>query len=80
MGGYDETAAQFAENVRDFATGGLINLIGGCCGTTPAHIKAVADIVSFWILFVLCLVSLFPIFSLRHGNSIQHQMMVAQGW
>lgn len=45
MGGYDETPAQFADNVRDFATGGLINIIGGCCGTTPDHINAVYQIV-----------------------------------
>eukprot|EP00271_Cylindrocystis_brebissonii_P011914 TRINITY_DN29938_c0_g1_i1.p1 TRINITY_DN29938_c0_g1~~TRINITY_DN29938_c0_g1_i1.p1 ORF type:complete len:1454 (-),score=303.88 TRINITY_DN29938_c0_g1_i1:1055-5416(-) len=46
MGGYDETPAQFAENVRDFATGGIVNIIGGCCGTTPDHIAAVAKMVS----------------------------------
>lgn len=46
MGGYDETGPQFAENVRDFLTGGLVNIIGGCCGTTPEHINAVAEIVS----------------------------------
>ncbi|CAI7863122.1 unnamed protein product, partial [Closterium sp. NIES-54] len=46
FGGYDETPAQFAENVRDFATGGLVNVLGGCCGTTPDHINAVSKIVS----------------------------------
>ena len=46
FGGYDETAEQFAENVRDFLTGGLVNVIGGCCGTTPDHIREVAKIVS----------------------------------
>eukprot|EP00245_Coleochaete_scutata_P006803 TRINITY_DN21589_c0_g1_i1.p1 TRINITY_DN21589_c0_g1~~TRINITY_DN21589_c0_g1_i1.p1 ORF type:complete len:1401 (-),score=383.05 TRINITY_DN21589_c0_g1_i1:665-4759(-) len=46
MGGYDETGPQFADNVRDFATGGIINIIGGCCGTTPDHIGAVAKIVA----------------------------------
>ena len=45
MGGNDETGPQFAENACDFTTGGLINLIGGCCGTTPDHIAAVAAIV-----------------------------------
>ncbi|CAI5939776.1 unnamed protein product [Closterium sp. NIES-64] len=45
FGGYDETPAQFAENVRDFATGGLVNVLGGCCGTTPDHINAVSKIV-----------------------------------
>lgn len=45
MGGYDETPAQMVETVRDFATGGLINIIGGCCGTTPDHIRAIAEMV-----------------------------------
>ncbi|GJP84050.1 hypothetical protein CLOP_g14142 [Closterium sp. NIES-67] len=45
FGGYDETPQQFAENVRDFATGGLVNVLGGCCGTTPDHIRAVSGIV-----------------------------------
>ena len=39
FGGYDETPEITAENIRDFASDGLINIIGGCCGTTPDHIK-----------------------------------------
>jgi 5-methyltetrahydrofolate--homocysteine methyltransferase len=40
MGGYDETADMFAESVKRFALDGLVNMVGGCCGTTPEYIKA----------------------------------------
>jgi 5-methyltetrahydrofolate--homocysteine methyltransferase len=40
MGGYDETAENFAINAKHFCTDGLVNLIGGCCGTTPDYIEA----------------------------------------
>ncbi|MDO8534726.1 MAG: homocysteine S-methyltransferase family protein, partial [Xanthobacteraceae bacterium] len=43
--GYDETPAYTAGLIRDFAQSGFINIVGGCCGTTPAHIKAIADAV-----------------------------------
>lgn len=43
MGGYDESPASMYDSLRDFATSGLINMAGGCCGTTPPHIKAIAD-------------------------------------
>jgi len=46
MGGYDETAEQFAENTGKFAENGLVNMVGGCCGTTPAFIAAVKKKVS----------------------------------
>jgi hypothetical protein len=39
FGGYDETPEITAANVKDFASDGLVNIIGGCCGTTPDHIK-----------------------------------------
>ena len=42
---YDETPAQMASVIRGFARDGLLNLVGGCCGTTPAHIKAIAEAV-----------------------------------
>lgn len=42
MGGYDETPEEMAHDVTDFARAGFINLAGGCCGSTPDHIKAVA--------------------------------------
>jgi 5-methyltetrahydrofolate--homocysteine methyltransferase len=34
-----------AEQIREYAEKGLINIIGGCCGTTPEHIKAIAELV-----------------------------------
>ena len=40
MGGYDETAENFAKNAKEFCTEGMINMIGGCCGTTPNYIEA----------------------------------------
>lgn len=45
FGEYDETPEQTAAIVADFAKEGFINIVGGCCGTTPAHIKAIADAV-----------------------------------
>src|SRR5688500_15087998 len=44
--GYDESPEQTAAYLLDFAKSGFINLAGGCCGTTPAHIKAIADALS----------------------------------
>jgi 5-methyltetrahydrofolate--homocysteine methyltransferase len=41
FGEYDETPEQTAEFLREFAESGLINITGGCCGTTPAHIAAI---------------------------------------
>jgi 5-methyltetrahydrofolate--homocysteine methyltransferase len=43
--GYDETPSQTARLIEDFARNGFVNLVGGCCGTTPAHIRAIADAV-----------------------------------
>lgn len=40
--GYDETPAQTAALIEDFAQSGFVNIVGGCCGTTPAHIRAIA--------------------------------------
>jgi len=45
LGGYDETAAQTSGFVAEWADVGLLNVVGGCCGTTPAHIRAIADAV-----------------------------------
>ncbi|HEX7914350.1 homocysteine S-methyltransferase family protein [Rudaea sp.] len=42
---YDETPEQMATTVGEFATSGLVNLVGGCCGTSPAHIRAIAQAV-----------------------------------
>ena len=41
FGGYDQTPEETAEILREFAKTGLLNIVGGCCGTTPAHIKAI---------------------------------------
>ena len=45
FGGYDETPEDMATMLREFAESGLLNLVGGCCGTTPAHIAAIAEAV-----------------------------------
>lgn len=45
MGEYDETPSQMAESVRKMALAGSVNIVGGCCGTTPEHIKAMAEAV-----------------------------------
>jgi 5-methyltetrahydrofolate--homocysteine methyltransferase len=44
MGQYDESPAFMAEQLKSFLEDGLVNIIGGCCGTTPDHIKAFADL------------------------------------
>ncbi len=43
MGDYDETPEMTAAHIRGWAEEGLVNIVGGCCGTTPDHIKAIAD-------------------------------------
>ncbi len=45
FGGYDETPEMMAEVLGEFARSGFLNLLGGCCGTTPEHIAAMADAV-----------------------------------
>ncbi|MGB9340618.1 MAG: methionine synthase, partial [Polyangiales bacterium] len=45
FGGYDQTPEQMSELLRGFAADGMINIIGGCCGTTPDHIRAIAEAV-----------------------------------
>ncbi|HEV7348058.1 methionine synthase [Telluribacter sp.] len=44
MGEYDETPEQMGEVVGGFLKDGLVNIIGGCCGTTPAHIRVIANL------------------------------------
>ena len=46
FGQYDESPEYMAGVLREFAESGLVNLVGGCCGTTPAHIKAIAEAVA----------------------------------
>lgn len=43
LGQYDEAASETAAQVRQWLDAGLVNIVGGCCGTTPAHIAAIAD-------------------------------------
>lgn len=45
FGGYDETPDDMATVLRDFAASGFVNLVGGCCGSTPPHIAAIATAV-----------------------------------
>jgi len=46
FGGFDETPERMADDLRDFASNGWLNIVGGCCGSTPDHIKAIAHAVS----------------------------------
>ncbi len=46
FGEYDETAEQMAATIHEFAENKFINIVGGCCGTTPKHIQALAEIVA----------------------------------
>ncbi|HET6739989.1 MAG TPA: methionine synthase [Kribbella sp.] len=45
FGGYDETPDETAGMIEEFAQSGLVNIVGGCCGTTPAHIGRIAEAV-----------------------------------
>ncbi|MDJ0653493.1 MAG: methionine synthase [Xanthomonadales bacterium] len=46
LGEYDETPEMMAETLQEFAQAGLINLVGGCCGTTAEHIRQIGDVIS----------------------------------
>ena len=46
FGGYDESPEFMAAQIEEFAREGLINVVGGCCGTTPEHIRAIAEAVA----------------------------------
>jgi 5-methyltetrahydrofolate--homocysteine methyltransferase len=45
FGEYDETPEQMAAQIKEYVEKGLVNIVGGCCGTTPEHITAIADMV-----------------------------------
>ncbi len=45
LGEYDEAAAETAAQVKDWVESGLVNVVGGCCGTTPSHIAAISGAV-----------------------------------
>ena len=44
FGEYDETPELMAAQIKEFLDEGLVNIIGGCCGTTPEHINAIAEL------------------------------------
>lgn len=46
FGEYDESPQMMADQIKVFLDDGLLNIIGGCCGTTPDHIKEIADLAS----------------------------------
>ncbi len=46
LGGYDETPEDMASEIGEWAREGLVNIVGGCCGTTPEHIAAIRDAVA----------------------------------
>ena len=46
FGEYDETPEEMAAVIDDFARAGFLNIVGGCCGSTPAHIRAIAETVA----------------------------------
>ena len=46
LGGYDETPESMAGHLGEWARAGLLNIVGGCCGTTPAHVAAIAEAVA----------------------------------
>ena len=46
FGGYDETPEEMAAVIHEFAKDGLVNIVGGCCGSTPDHIRAIAEAVN----------------------------------
>ena len=46
FGGYDDTPASMASQIREFSQSGFVNVAGGCCGTTPEHIRAIATAVA----------------------------------
>lgn len=45
FGEYDETPEQMAHQIKEYLEKGVVNIVGGCCGTTPEHIKAIANLV-----------------------------------
>ncbi len=45
FGGFDETPESMAKDLGEFAANGWLNIVGGCCGTTPAHIRAISEAV-----------------------------------
>ena len=50
MGGYDLGPKDMAVHLKEWATSGLVNMVGGCCGTTPDHIKAFSEAVAVEVI------------------------------
>ncbi len=50
FGQYDETPEKMASQIQEYLDNGMVNIIGGCCGTTPQHIKAIADLLDKAVL------------------------------
>lgn len=48
FGEYDETPQQMADQIKEYLEKGLVNIVGGCCGTTEKHIKAIADLAKLY--------------------------------
>ena len=48
FGAYDQTAEEMADQIREYLDKGLVNIVGGCCGTTPEHIKAISEITTHY--------------------------------
>ncbi|HXL99082.1 MAG TPA: methionine synthase, partial [Rhizomicrobium sp.] len=46
FGGYDDSPDSMAAQIGEFARSGIVNIVGGCCGTTPAHIRAFAEAIA----------------------------------
>ncbi|MCB0424848.1 MAG: homocysteine S-methyltransferase family protein, partial [Mangrovimonas sp.] len=46
FGQYDQTSEEMQAFIKEYLDHKLVNIIGGCCGTTPEHIKAIADVVN----------------------------------
>ena len=69
MGGYDQSPAEMADQVRQMASRGLVNIVGGCCGTTPYHIRAIAEAVR----------DIAPRSVANHGSATNNGNFVAEG-
>ena len=45
FGAYDQSPEEMASQIKEYLEKGLINIVGGCCGTNPLHIKALAELI-----------------------------------
>jgi 5-methyltetrahydrofolate--homocysteine methyltransferase len=77
FGGYDDTPELMTEQFREYLERGLVNIIGGCCGTTPAHIRAFSELASGFAprkvpeaTHITCLSGLEPLTITRESNFV----------